>query len=99
MELTHPNITLETPTPPVPDPQPPDPGPPGPGPPAPPHPDPEPPAPEPSPQPSPPEIRGWDEIACDGCGRSFLTSDGPEMLRAIKGNCADCGGRFQLLGG
>ena len=35
-------------------------------------------------------------IACDGCGRSFATDDGPGMMAVIKGPCPDCGGRFQL---
>jgi len=50
-----------------------------------------------TPKPSAPEIRHWDEIACRGCGTSFRCSDGPGMLKAIKGDCPDCGGRFQLL--
>ena len=37
-----------------------------------------------------------DLIACDGCGRSFTTSDGAGMLDAIKGPCPECGGAFQL---
>ncbi len=40
-----------------------------------------------------------DLIACDGCGRRFATGDGPGMIRAIKGPCPDCGGRFQLISG
>lgn len=37
-----------------------------------------------------------DLIACDGCGRTFVTTDGPGMMAAIVGPCPDCGGRFQL---
>ena len=37
-----------------------------------------------------------DLIACDGCGRSFATADGPAMLGAIKGPCPTCGGEFRL---
>lgn len=37
-----------------------------------------------------------DLIACDGCGRTFATEDGPGMIAAIVGPCPDCGGRFQL---
>lgn len=37
-----------------------------------------------------------DLISCDGCGRSFVTLDGPGMIAAIKGPCPDCGGRFGL---
>ena len=37
-----------------------------------------------------------DLIACDGCGRTFVTPDGPGMIAAIVGPCPDCGGRFQL---
>jgi hypothetical protein len=37
-----------------------------------------------------------DEIACDGCGRWFLTTDGPGMIAVIKGPCPDCGGAFRL---
>ena len=37
-----------------------------------------------------------DVIACDGCGRSFATEDGPGMIAVIKGPCPDCGGRFRL---
>jgi rRNA maturation endonuclease Nob1 len=39
---------------------------------------------------------GLDVVVCDGCGRSFTTSDGAAMLAAIKGACPDCGGRFVL---
>jgi hypothetical protein len=38
-----------------------------------------------------------DVIACDGCGRSFATPDGPGMLAMIKGACPDCGGRFEMI--
>jgi hypothetical protein len=41
-------------------------------------------------------FRPLDVIACDTCGRSFATQDGPGMLAVIKGPCPDCGGRFQL---
>jgi hypothetical protein len=41
-------------------------------------------------------FRPLDVIACDTCGRSFATHDGPGMLAVIKGPCPDCGGRFQL---
>jgi hypothetical protein len=37
-----------------------------------------------------------DLIACDGCGRSFTTEDGPGMIAAISGQCPDCGGSFAL---
>jgi hypothetical protein len=37
-----------------------------------------------------------DLIACDGCGRTFVTPDGAGMIAAIVGPCPDCGGRFQL---
>lgn len=40
-----------------------------------------------------------DWIACDGCGRTFSTMDGPGMIAAIKGPCPDCGGAFELVGG
>jgi hypothetical protein len=42
------------------------------------------------------EAPGLDLIACDGCGRTFATEDGPGMIAAIVGPCPDCGGRFQL---
>ena len=38
----------------------------------------------------------FDLIACDGCGRSFLTEDAGAMLAAIKGPCPTCGGSFRL---
>ncbi len=38
-----------------------------------------------------------DMIACGGCGRSLVASDGPGMIAAIKGSCPSCGGRFALL--
>jgi rRNA maturation endonuclease Nob1 len=37
-----------------------------------------------------------DLIRCDGCGRWFPTTDGPGMIRIIKGSCPDCGGTFHL---
>jgi PHP family Zn ribbon phosphoesterase len=40
-----------------------------------------------------------DVIACDRCGRSFATEDGPGMLAAIKGACPECGGTFQMIAG
>jgi hypothetical protein len=40
--------------------------------------------------------RDLEVIACDRCGRSFATDDGPAMIAAIKGPCPDCGGRFEL---
>jgi hypothetical protein len=56
--------------------------------------------------PSPPRDQGrlppdatdgrLDLIACDRCGRSFATEDGPGMLAAIKGPCPECGGTFQM---
>lgn len=49
-----------------------------------------------SPPPPPREI-GADLIACDGCGRSFMTIDGPGMIAALQGPCPDCGGQFRLL--
>lgn len=49
-----------------------------------------------SPPPLPQEL-DLDEITCDGCGRSFMTMDGPGMIAAIKGPCPNCGGRFRLL--
>jgi hypothetical protein len=90
-----PTPSLETPNPPVPEPRPPVPGP-GPGPPVPPAPEPEPPHPGPSAPPSVPEMDGMDAIGCEGCGRSFRTTDGPGMLASIVGACPDCGGRFVL---
>jgi hypothetical protein len=42
------------------------------------------------------KIDHLDLISCDGCGRTFVTSDGPGMMAAIVGPCPDCGGRFQL---
>ena len=36
-----------------------------------------------------------DLIACDGCGRSFMTDDAVAMLAAIKGPCPSCGGTFR----
>jgi hypothetical protein len=38
----------------------------------------------------------FDLIACDCCGRSFLTEDAAAMLAAIKGPCPTCGGSFRL---
>lgn len=38
-----------------------------------------------------------DEIACDGCGRSVMSTDGPGLIAVIKGPCPDCGGAFQLV--
>ena len=43
-------------------------------------------------------VQGLDLIACDGCGRSFATHDGPRMIAAIVGPCPECGGRFQFAG-
>ena len=40
--------------------------------------------------------RNLDLIACAGCGRTFVTTDGPGMMAALVGPCPDCGGRFQL---
>ncbi len=40
-----------------------------------------------------------DWIVCDGCGRTFSTTDGPGMISAIEGPCPDCGGAFELVGG
>lgn len=48
--------------------------------------------------PGPSEAEHLDLIACDGCGRSFVTADGPAMMAVIKGPCPTCGGRFQLEG-
>lgn len=41
-------------------------------------------------------MRAMDRIACSGCGRSFMTFDGKDMLAAIRGPCPDCGGTFAL---
>jgi hypothetical protein len=38
-----------------------------------------------------------DEIACDGCGRSMMSTDGPGLIAVIKGPCPDCGGAFHLV--
>jgi hypothetical protein len=38
-----------------------------------------------------------DEIACDGCGRSMMSTDGPGLIAVIVGPCPDCGGTFQLV--
>jgi hypothetical protein len=38
-----------------------------------------------------------DEIACDGCGRSVMSTDGPGLIEVIVGPCPDCGGTFRLL--
>jgi hypothetical protein len=38
----------------------------------------------------------FDLIACDSCGRGFLTEDAGGMLAAIKGPCPSCGGSFHL---
>ena len=37
-----------------------------------------------------------DRIACDGCGRWFMTVDGAALLACIRGRCPDCGGSFGL---
>lgn len=49
-----------------------------------------------SPPPLPQQL-GLEEIACDGCKRSFMAMDGPGMIAAIQGPCPDCGGRFRLV--
>jgi hypothetical protein len=38
-----------------------------------------------------------DEIACDGCGRSVMSTDGPGLIAVIEGPCPDCGGTFELV--
>lgn len=38
-----------------------------------------------------------DEIACDGCGRSVMSTDGPSLIAVIVGPCPDCGGTFHLV--
>jgi hypothetical protein len=44
-----------------------------------------------------PRLAPLDEIACDGCGRSVMSTDGPGLIEVIVGPCPDCGGAFRLV--